>query len=168
MNPDALKDIKPPVDFPPDYTLLYVILFLVFAAAAFFLLKYFLQQKKEPPTVPVKFSAFEIASKRLSLLVQKNYPAQGKIKEYFSELADIIRRYIEERFYLKAPEMTTHEFLEKISHGQELKSEHKQLFKEFLNVCDQVKFAKYSPAAKEIEEAFQLAKRFLEETRDGI
>ena len=73
--------------------------------------------------------------------------------------------YIENRFKLRAPEMTTEEFLDSLKQTDALTAKHKELLAEFLNLCDIVKFAKFGPSITEIEESFNSARRFVEETR---
>ena len=66
---------------------------------------------------------------------------------------------------MKAPEMTTEEFLFSLKNSGGLSITHKNLLKEFLNLCDAVKFAKYGPTEKEISQSFDIAKAFIDETK---
>ncbi len=163
-----IKDIKPPVYFPRNYFLLSLIAVgIVLIAAAFlimFLLKKYRDKKAEllfEPPVPAHQKAYEA----LRRLKKKNLPRIGKTKEYYFELSDIVRRYLEDRFYLRAPEMTTEEFLYALSESDDLNGTHKNLLKGFLNHCDLVKFAKYAPSQKETDESFFLAQKLIDETR---
>jgi hypothetical protein len=90
----------------------------------------------------------EIALEKLDALMKKGLFGKGMIKEFYVELTDILRRYIESRFELKAPEMTTEEFLANIRDFSDLKYEHKNLLREFLQQADLVKFAKYGPSER--------------------
>ena len=83
------------------------------------------------------------------------------------ELSDIVRRYIEARFGLRAPELTTEEFLAEAGRSADLTPSHRSLLSAFLERCDRVKFARYSPGDTESHEALQLARQFLRETRDA-
>ena len=113
-----------------------------------------------------KRSAHEIALMQLEALKNKGLLQQSKIKEYYSEVSFIIRHYLENRFLLKAPEMTTEEFLTFARDYGQLQSVQKNSLKEFLSACDMVKFAKYSPSDHEIEEIFVCAKKFVEQTKE--
>ena len=86
---------------------------------------------------------------------------------WYVELSDIVRRYVEERFSLRAPELTTEEFLLEAGRSSELSSNHRSLLSDFLERCDRVKFARYSPGADESREALEVAARFLAESRAG-
>ena len=90
----------------------------------------------------------------------------GDIKEYFVGVSDCIRRYIERVFKLKAPEMTSEEFLNSLRDSTVLSVPQKDLLKGFMNACDMVKFAKYTPTSTETEKLYDTAKNFIEETKE--
>ena len=164
---EDIRDVKPPVDFPPSFFFLYFLLAIV-ALAAVIGLFYFLKtrfKKPRPMITPPPKPPHETAYERLQELKEQNLPSQGRFKEYYTILADIIRRYIEDRFGIRAPEMTTQEFLDSLRASEELTPEHKNLLKGFLNSCDMVKFAKYGPTFPETEESFQHASKFIDETK---
>ena len=95
----------------------------------------------------------------------QDLPGKGLIKEYYTRLSDIVRRYLENRFSFRAPEMTTEEFMENIKNSSVLVEEHKELLKEFLSHCDMVKFAKYGPTPIEMLDSFKSAESLVEQTR---
>ena len=163
---DDLRDIRPPLELPPDYTLLFILLGILILVGIFFLVHFLIRQSKLPKKIstPPKPS-WELALERLNLLQRQNLPQKGHTKEYFSQLSDIVRRYMEDRFHIRAPEMTTDEFLRSLKDANGLTDEHKNFLKDFLNSCDMVKFAKYGPTVKEMDESFRLALKLIEETR---
>ena len=166
IDSTVLQDIRPPVNLPfnigPIIILLIVLGFLVLAWIVWNLLK---RKKSNTQIIAPPKSPSEIAYGRLEILLKKNLPQQRLIKEYFIEISDIMRRYVEGRFTVRAPELTTPEFLERIKRSDQLKLDHKQLLKEFLNCCDLVKFAKYGPSEKEINESATLVRRFVDDTK---
>lgn len=107
----------------------------------------------------------EVAYAALAALRDKGYINRGMVKEYFDELSLIIRAYIEARFNIKAPYMTTEEFLDSAKRNHLLVSEQKALLEEFLTCSDMVKFAKYWPQSEEVEGSFRRAKMFVDETK---
>ena len=108
---------------------------------------------------------WEIAYENLERLKNENLLARGLIKEYYIRLSDIVRHYLEGRFQLRAPEMTTEEFLHSLQYSTELNAQHKESLKNFLNACDMVKFAKYDPDVRESEQSFLFAKKLVDETK---
>lgn len=166
---EGLRDVKPPVGLPADYWIWFLILGIVLAAVAVF---FFLrsrnkpEQKKEEPKDPRL--PWQIALDELTSLQKQDYLAQRQFKEYYSQLSDIIRRYFERQFQVRAPEMTTEEFLWSLENSGELNSSQKATLKEFMNSCDMVKFAKYAPEVNHAQDSFQFAKRLIDETKKEI
>jgi hypothetical protein len=156
-----IYDIKEPVYFKS--VLLYP--FLIAAAVIAALIFYFLFKKKKPPAPERKEDPWETAYRRLERLKNRRLSDGADLKLYFVELSDIARRYIESRFSIRAPEMTTEEFLFMIKDYDGFSKEQKRLLKEFLGSCDMVKFAGYKPRAKEAEAAFESVKFFVDETK---
>ncbi len=162
-----LRDVKSPVDFPPGYFFLYVFLFVIIVVAGILLIRFFIRKfakKKTEALVPP--SPWEVAYESLAKLKDDNLLAQSRIKEYYIRLSGIVRHYIEDRFDVKAPEMTTEEFFFSLKTAQCLSGAQKDALKEFLNCCDMVKFAKYASNDREIEQSFVSAKRLVDETVD--
>ncbi len=112
-------------------------------------------------------SAYEIARSRLDRLTTGPVPQGEAIDGYFVELSQIVRQYLEDRFDLRAPELTTEEFLETVSDSGELTGEHQSLLQQFLKQADLVKFAGLQPNPSEIERAVAHAENFLEDTREN-
>ncbi len=159
-----IYDIQGPVNLPSKsrvfiLIILGLIILSLIGAGVFILRKKVIEKKVSSR------ACWEIALERLLTLKNKDFINQGKIAEYYVEASDIIRRYIESRFTLKAPEMTTEEFLNNLKGSAQLNLEQKSLLKEFLNACDLVKFAKYAPEAQEIDLVYTSAQRFIEQTK---
>lgn len=167
---EGLRDIKPPVYFPANYFFLTLLGVLIVLAGLIFLVFYLLKRfkRKRLESASPRKLAHEVAYERLKSLKAKNLPAQGMTKTYYTELSDIVRHYIENRFNVRAPEMTTEEFLASLRYSGELSGAQKNLLKEFLNRCDMVKFAKYGPTQKEIDDSFNAAERFVDETKETL
>lgn len=163
-----LRDIKPPVNFTSSYFLSIVTALVALAAIGAFLAVYFVKKKKAKASKqPVEAKpAHLIAYEALTALRGRDLPQQGKLKEYYFELFSIVRQYLENRFSLRAPEMTTEEFLNYLRESKVLGESHKELLRQFLSHCDLVKFAKYGPAPREIEDSFRAAVRLIDETKE--
>jgi hypothetical protein len=160
-----IYDIKSVRSFPSRWGLLLAVVlavvFVVAAIAAFFITR---SKITGEPIIPLP-PAHELAYRALDELERKDLPSAGRIKDFFSELSLIIRHYVENRFEIRAPEMTTEEFLESLRSAEELSREHKQVLRDFLEQSDMVKFARYGPVPAEIAANFDAARRFVDETR---
>jgi len=164
MPVNDIHDIKPPVDFPFQFNFIYIMIGILVFLGIFGLI-YFLKKKGRkttPVADPVK-SPREIALEQLEALHQETFLARGKFNIFYSKLSDIVRHYFEGQFQIKAPEMTTEEFLSSLRASRKLLGQQKEVLESFLTSCDMVKFAKYAPLMSEAEESFGLAKNIVEE-----
>jgi hypothetical protein len=139
-----IKDIVGPKSLPVRWWPYALGAFIVLALIAVW---YFLFRKKlsqmEIPTAPPE-PPFDKAIRELTILKETDLPGKGKIKQFYIELSEILRRYIEGRFDIKAVEATTYELKRLLKHP-ELTKEQTQAILEFLSRSDLVKFAKFQP-----------------------
>ena len=99
----------------------------------------------------------------LENLRQQKLWQSGKVKEYFSSLTDIAREYIEGQFGVNAVEMTTDDILEEVKPLHFSQETYNKL-KGTMEVADLVKFAKYSAANLESENAMNSMTEFVNES----
>ena len=165
-----IRDLKDPPGVPRSYLwILYLAGAAVILAAAAFLLyrKFARPEKKEPPPPPPR-PAGEIALEELERIRRADLPGRGLIKEYYSRVSDTVRRYLENRFALRAPERTTEEFLQEMATTSHLTGDQQELVAAFLEEADLVKFARYGPTEKEIAAVFAAAVRLVRETGEEM
>jgi hypothetical protein len=167
-DPDAsdIRDIIGPKNFSSKIGLYIALILGTLAITTGIVAFIFMRRKKKKEEVSFRPEAHEIAYEALSALNKKGYLHSGLIKQYYIELSDIVRRYLENRFAIRAPEMTTEEFLHTVKNNKTLSYEHTNILKDFLSHCDLVKFAKYHPLEDELSKSFELAKRLVDETKE--
>ncbi|HEV7555759.1 MAG TPA: hypothetical protein VGO00_09910 [Kofleriaceae bacterium] len=110
-------------------------------------------------------SAYDEAVSKLRGLEDRGAPAGEDADAWFVELSSIVRDYLERRFVIRAPELTTEEFLLVATARPELTLDHRGLLTSFLERCDRVKFAGYRPDADESLATLKAARAFIEDTR---
>src|SRR6185369_6625808 len=110
-------------------------------------------------------SAYDEAVSQLHALEQAGPPDDTGADAWFVALSAIVRRYLEQRYEIRAPELTTEEFLQVATARPELSAEHRCLLSSFLERCDRVKFAGYRPDADESLATLKAARGFVEDTR---
>ena len=116
----------------------------------------------------IRRNAYEIARARLDELLRRQYPQdEAGVQRFFVAISAIVRRYLEDRYDLRAPDLTTEEFLNLAGAAGGLSSEHQKLLQNFLRQADLVKFAGIQATQEEIDRSKDLAIRFLEETREN-
>lgn len=167
---DVIFDIVPPRGAPVTFreVLPWLIIALV-SAILLWLLARFLPRhplkrfvKPQPPREP----AHVIALRELSLLREAELWQKGEIKDYYSRLSDILRRYIDNRYGIMSPELTTDETVRMLQKAAVLKHSELSLVKELLSMSDMVKFAKYLPGSEMHGTALNDAVKFVEITRE--
>jgi hypothetical protein len=89
----------------------------------------------------------------------------AQVDAFYVEVSSVLRVYLEERFGLRAPELTTEEFLLGLESGDQLARGHRGELERFLMQCDLVKFAAVVPGENEHLATFALAQAFVESTR---
>jgi len=111
-------------------------------------------------------SAYDVARTELDALLAVGRPSRDRMDPFFVSLSSIVRRYVESRFQLRSPELTTEEFLESMSDSPDLAREHQELLREFLRRADLVKFARQLPDDAGVDASIAAAERLLSETRE--
>ena len=162
-----LKDIKQPIEEPIGWSDIWPWLLgiLILSLIIFILRKYVFNKNKQPIIVkPNVIIAADISAlKELNALEKAKIWQEGNVKEYHSQLSEIIRRYTENRFQFIALELTTDEIL------QELKSilsdDQLNNLSTLLQRADLAKFAKSKPIDTENMESMVLAKGFVNATK---
>jgi hypothetical protein len=113
-------------------------------------------------------SAYDVAKADLDALLMAPRPGEREMDAFFVRLSGIVRRYLENHFGLRSPELTTEEFVEELANSPDLVRSHQRLLREFLNRADLVKFAHLVPNPADVELSLDSAKSFLEATRDDM
>lgn len=162
---DGLRDVRGPAGLQPDWGWRLGLLALAGFAGIVWGIRSFLRPRKEIASAPPPRPSWEIAWEALDHLEKNGLVAQGRVQEYYVQLSHIVRHYIEGRFLIQAPEMTTQEFMEKAQHSENLSDAQRVFLRDFLDASDMVKFARFVPSPEEIRGAMSLARRFIEETR---
>jgi hypothetical protein len=165
----GIKDLKPPLSIP--YTLaevlLYVGIVVLVAVLAVLAYRYWKKrQQKIPGAIPLSppRPAHVIALEQLGLLREKKLWQQGLIKEYYSEVTEIIRLYIENRYHVRALEQTTDEILAGVQLFP-LPVDIPENLGRILRRADLVKFAKFVPGIPEHEEMMTIAYDIVDRTK---
>ncbi len=165
-----LKDIKPPLNIPFNYRFWIRIGVLIVLVLALIYLIYLAWKRKQergyvftPPPPPPP--AHEVALKALNELYAGDLLEKQHYKEFFSRLSEIVRAYLEGRYYMQALEQTTGEILRDLP--DEVKQDDRLFawLKDILTVSDLIKFAKHVPSPEEIERVKKEAVDFVEETK---
>ena len=172
-HPDEIRDIKPQwlADFVLWDYLYYVALFyalMSLIALLFVTIAYFIgRQKKERAAVSAEVTEplrdpYEEAVEELAKLKDEKLWESDQVKEYYTEMSDILRRYLKRVYGFETGEKTSSEILELFrSHiGRERMYDD---LSRILTTADLAKFAKYRPEMGENVGLLSASRAFVEE-----
>ena len=118
--------------------------------------------EEEPVDPETLRPADEVALEKLDAIKEAKIWKDGKIKEYQTDLTDVVREYIGRRFDVQSTEKTSDETLRAMKPLID-----KELFaklSKMLQLADLVKFAKWTTTPDENEMALSTAYEFVKET----
>ena len=154
-----IKSIKKEPYTFDDFRIYIYLILAILAIIGFWIYWFVIKKRKETEDAPTyrTLPPFEEAILRLNELDEKLLWQNNKIKEYYSELTEIVRGYIERELKVPALENTTDEVLAMIKDFKnadsiETSKETIKKLKDLLQEADLVKFAKSKPLAIEIED----------------
>ena len=169
----AITDIKGIYKAPIWWwgILRWVLLALVIAGVGvggYYLITYLKKRmgKEDTNTAPIEplRPAEEVALEKLDVIREQKIWQAGQVKEYHTQLTDVIREYIARRFDVSSTEQTSDETLRAM---RPLLSEQKNLYEQLrkmLTLADLVKFAKWNTTPDENELSLRSAYAFVKET----
>ena len=166
----AIKPIKGPIRVPLTFReiLPWLLLGLGVAALVALVVWYLRRRKKNAPIfnlIPkVELKPHEVALAALEQMRQQKPWQSGRLKEFHSDLTEILRKYIEERFRVRALESTTDEIMDGMQENGGAGTESLTLLRRILVTADLVKFAKARPLEQENEESLALGIQFVKDT----
>ncbi|PWG06234.1 hypothetical protein DIS07_05970 [Polaribacter aquimarinus] len=154
-----IKSIKSEPYTFDDFKIYIYIVLAALAIIAFWIYWFVIRKRKEEEEEPTyrALPPYEEAIYRLNELDEKQLWQNNQTKEYYSELTEIVRGYIERELNVPALEKTTDEVLDMLKDFKDAdviltSQETIDKLKSLLREADLVKFAKSKPLAPEIEE----------------
>jgi hypothetical protein len=122
----------------------------------------------DAPTEPLR-PADEVALEKLDIIREQKIWQTGQVKEYHTQLTDVVREYIARRFDVSSTEQTSDETMQAM---RPLLKEQKDLYEQLrkmLTLADLVKFAKWTTTPDENELSLRSAYTFVKETtKNGL
>ena len=129
-------------------------------AAVWFVVRFVARKVKEHRMSPIERAWVE-----LDRLIAKGLPGRGRYKDFYVELTMVVRRYVQRKYGIKAPHLTTEEFLAELRDsrllaGHESRTASHEL-QEFLESADMVKFAGIQATPEMADAATESARGYL-------
>lgn len=169
-----IKGIKgEPYQFDDYKNILYLVIgiLLIVSTVLYFALKR--TKDNVVKTSEQLLNPYQEALRNLKLLDDKLLWQNNKVKEYYSELTNILRHFIERELHIPALETTTNGLINSLIDFKDSESiltdkETIQRLEKLLQQADLVKFAKSKPLAHEIEGDRNVAKHILDNLKPNI
>jgi hypothetical protein len=167
---NEIRDIKPPLAIPLNYWrwVIFGSVALTVILAILLVIYYFHWRKKGIPLFrkePVR-PAHEIALEDIEAFSQQwsELFQEGEYKQIFTRVSEILRRYLENRYFVKALEETTTEIRQSL---EEIDLENDSRFQAIgvLEFSDLVKFAKFIPSEDNILSNIESLENFIHATK---
>lgn len=164
-----MNDIRPQFNYPVTFSEVFpwVLLALAVGGLIAFLCIWLVRRRKGGTAGPVKAKPGEpahvVALRQLEKIQSEELWQKGKQKQFYTEVTDALRQYIEGRFGLRTLERTSNEILDDLS-SQEITSEDFERLKGIFGTSDLVKFAKYTASPEENGEIVPSAVKFVNDT----
>ena len=165
-NPTQPRDITgtllpriPPLK-PWQWALIVLVALLV--AATGFVLYRLVRRRLTRPPPPILPEIW--ALRALEELAAADWFEDGRFRECYYRLTEIVRGYVERKFALAAPEMTTEEFLLTLARDRGALPYDSGRLRDFLEACDLVKYAAVRPRREDAETVLGTARAFVHAT----
>jgi len=155
----GLRDIKPPFGIPGGLPLwLVAILGALLVVAAAMLIRWLVLRPRSD--VPLMAPAQRVDYVReFARIEEMGLVGRGALKLHYSLLSETLRRFLQDRIGITAPDLTTSEINEELGHT--LEGERVAAIAEFLTAADMVKFAKAQPRKEDSLGAPEVGKRIV-------
>lgn len=122
---------------------------------------------KKRMNAPVVIPPDIVALRALDEMRARNIPNESKaVDAWYVELSSIVRTYIEGRYQIHAPRLTTEEFFDVTQKNQEISSQNKILLRKLLEQSDRVKFTGFVPEQELSAGLLDSARQFVIDTRE--
>jgi len=108
--------------------------------------------------------AEEVALEKLDIIREQKIWQTGQVKEYHTQLTDVVREYIDRRFEVSSAEQTSDETLRAMRPLLNDKKDLYEQLRKMLTLADLVKFAKWTTTPDENEMSLRSAYAFVKET----
>jgi hypothetical protein len=165
-DPTQARDITPPEAVPEAKSpWKAVLIWTGFALLAVGLVLGALELKRRLAPARPEQPPHEWALRELDRLEGLGLAEHGQAERFHTFVSDLIRRYLELRYHLRAPRQTTAEFLEAMRQAPQLSADQRILLREFLERCDLAKFARTEYSTAECKLTSNMARNFVEQTK---
>jgi hypothetical protein len=168
-----IADIKDIVAAPINWLQIIIIICtvcLVLSIIALFIVIYLIRRNREKIIEEVAekiISPQEAALEKLKHIKEEKIWQQGRNKEYYTQIIDVLREFIEKRFAVHTFERTTDEIIDSLQFAKDEYEEQINNLQKIFYTSNMVKFAKFIPDFNESNIVLDNAFDFVMYTTNG-
>ena len=165
-----IHDIKGQIRYPLTFqeTLPWIGGVLLLAALVALLVWWLRRRSSAAAAEAHKDPAYIVALRELDKWRGDKFWAPEKQKAYYSGITDALKTYIEDRFGVDAPEMTTAELFDALKGAEDLPADLREELRGVFECADFVKFAKHVASDEDNARALPTAVRFVTSTYQTV
>ena len=156
METDPKKDLPPLSWKLVGWIALGVFCLASLVLGLWFVIRYIARRVKEHRMSPIERAWVE-----LDRLLKKGLPGRGRYKDFYVELTMVVRRYVQRKYGIKAPHLTTEEFFAELAKSNNQTIKQSDNLRRFLESADMVKFAGVEATPEMADEATDSARGYL-------
>ena len=155
------------VDYLPDFLVdygLWILALIIVLGAGYYLYRRLSRKGVETKEKVIVIPPYELAIQELDSLRSDKLCEQGREREFYTRLTDILRQYLQGRFGINAMEMTSTQIRHMLQTNEETRLS-KRNMDQVLETADFVQFAKVRPLPEDNTRSFNSAIQFVEDTK---
>ena len=166
----AIRDIKAPMQAPMTLSELWpffgglAIIGIIVALIWYYLWRRKLNKPLFPVIRKAQLPPWQIAFDTLNDIESKKLWQNGRVKDYYTEITDALRQYLENQFNIPAMEMISSDIMDSLKGNILFESSNEKLW-QVLELADLVKFAMEMPLPHEHELSLANARNFVLNTK---
>lgn len=167
---DIVTVVNPPIDWNHIAWICLIVLlslaliYLIYRIVKWYRLKQ-VPREEEPEIVDIR-SASEIAFEHLNRIEEESIWKEGAVKQYYSEIIEVLKLYMQQRYEVSTLDKTSDEVLDVLRKVESLMHEPATIksIASLFKTSDLVKFAKYIPDVTDHQNALIQARDFITST----
>ena len=168
VDVQSLRDIKPPLEVTQSLLFYFIGGAVLFGFIAVSALLYIRRRPQTLPVSPAQANAaplpHEVAYKQLTAIEVSDLLKRGDVETYHTQIAYVLREYINARYQIPALALTTTALLYAMRRAR-IDGTCVERTRQLLANCDKVKFATYQPELSEASARIADARWIVDETK---
>jgi hypothetical protein len=154
----GISGIEKSPQSPKEWTLVPWVVAAGFLALFVFLVRFWIRHRRKPAA---KLAPTALAEMELARLESFDDSSPDKVRQFFTSLSGVVRRYLEMEYQLRPTSQTTPEFLATLAQASFFPPRYQAAIQSFLDRCDLAKFARADFSHSQCCQTLELARSLI-------